>query len=56
VTAGIWESSGIIDATSFYGADTWLANVQAHGPTTAPAGATENGQILLMKPAVATQP
>jgi hypothetical protein len=55
VTAGVWESSGIIDATSFFGSDTWLTVVQAHSPTTAPAGTTENGQILLMRPAASAQ-
>lgn len=50
ITAGVWESTGIIDATSFYGTDTWLTAVQAHLPTGAPAGTGENGQLLLMKP------
>ncbi len=51
VTSGIWESTGILDATGFFGADTWLVNVQAHSPTSAPADTTENGQMLLMLPA-----
>ncbi len=50
ITAGVWESTGIIDASGFYGADTWLTAVQAHSPTGAPAGTGENGQLLLMKP------
>jgi secreted PhoX family phosphatase len=58
VTAGVWESSGIIDATTFYGADHWLTNVQAHGPTGTAGlpGTTENGQILLMRPVTAVNP
>lgn len=27
---GVWESSGIVDASWVYGAGTWLVNVQAH--------------------------
>lgn len=57
VTSGIWESSGVVDTTSQFGPSTWLINVQAHPPTTAPAGTTENGQLLLMTPrAVPTRP
>ncbi len=51
VNAGIWETSGIIDASSIYGADTWLFDVQAHAPTTAPFPNTvEDGQLLLLSP------
>jgi hypothetical protein len=47
---GPWESSGIIEASAFFGADSWLFDVQAHPPTTAPAPNTvEDGQLLLMK-------
>ncbi len=51
VGPGVWESSGIIDAGSIYGKDSWLTDVQAHPPTAAPAPNTvEDGQLLLMKP------
>jgi hypothetical protein len=47
---GPWESSGIIETSAFFGADSWLFDVQAHPPTTAPAPNTvEDGQLLLMK-------
>ena len=36
VGPGVWETSGIIDASALFGADTWLSDVQAHPPTTAP--------------------
>jgi secreted PhoX family phosphatase len=52
VGPGIWETSGIIDASSMFGADSWLSDVQAHSPTAPPsAGAVEDGQLFLMKPA-----
>lgn len=52
VGPGIWETSGIIDATTLFGPDTWLSDVQAHTPTTAPAPLTvEDGQLFLMTPA-----
>ena len=52
VGPGIWETSGIIDASSMFGADSWLSDVQAHPPTAPPsAGAVEDGQLFLMKPA-----
>lgn len=51
VTAGVWESSGIIDASDFFGKDSWLIVVQAHGPTLAPvANTVEDGQLLFMVP------
>jgi Bacterial protein of unknown function (DUF839) len=53
VGPGIWETSGIIDASRLFGADTWLSDVQAHPPTSPPAGATvtvEDGQLFLMRP------
>jgi hypothetical protein len=51
VGAGVWETSGIIDAASFFGNDSWLFVVQAHGPSLAPVPNTvEDGQILLMLP------
>ncbi len=45
-----WESSGIIDASAWFGAGAWLFDVQAH---TLPApGANlprESGQLLLLR-------
>jgi len=54
VGPGVWETSGIIDTSGLFGADTWLSDVQAHPPTTAPGGSTvtvEDGQLFLMTPA-----
>jgi hypothetical protein len=52
VGPGIWETSGIIDASSLFGANTWLSDVQAHSPTAAPSpGTVEDGQLFLMRPA-----
>ncbi|MBL9209823.1 MAG: DUF839 domain-containing protein [Opitutaceae bacterium] len=52
VGPGIWETSGIIDATDFFGSDSWLFAVQAHPPSLIPAANTvEDGQLLLMLPA-----
>jgi hypothetical protein len=54
VGPGVWETSGIIDASALFGADTWLSDVQAHPPTTPPGGAAvtvEDGQLFLMAPA-----
>ncbi len=56
VGPGIWETSGIIDASTMFGPDSWLFDVQAHSPTAAPGDPTrtitvEDGQLLLMKPA-----
>ena len=49
VGPGVWETSGIIDATELYGDDTWLFDVQAHPPTTAPKPNTvEDGQLLML--------
>jgi len=46
---GVWESSGIIDASSMFGRDSWLIDVQAHSPTRAPRPNTvEDGQLMLM--------
>lgn len=50
-TKGIWETSGIISGSPMFGANSWLFDVQAHSPTTAPAdGTVEDGQLLLMTP------
>jgi hypothetical protein len=51
VGPGVWETSGIIDTSSLFGEDTWLSDVQAHPPTTAPPGTVEDGQLFLMTPA-----
>jgi muconolactone delta-isomerase len=53
VGPGVWETSGIIDSSALFGADTWLSDVQAHPPTTAPGGPTvtvEDGQLFLLRP------
>ncbi len=39
---GEWESSGIIDASEFFGEGTWILDVQAHS-------INDGGQLLLMK-------
>jgi hypothetical protein len=53
VGPGVWETSGVIDASSLFGPNTWLSDVQAHGPTAAPGGSTvtvEDGQLFLLRP------
>jgi Bacterial protein of unknown function (DUF839) len=53
VGPGVWETSGIIDASHLFGPDTWLSDVQAHSPTAAPGGSTvtvEDGQLFLLRP------
>ncbi len=51
VGPGVWETSGIIDASKLFGANWWLSDVQAHPPTGAPApGTVEDGQLFLLKP------
>jgi hypothetical protein len=53
VGPGVWETSGIIDASAMFGPDTWLSDVQAHPPTTPPVGPTvtvEDGQLFLLRP------
>ncbi len=48
---GTWETSGIIDASDFFGRDSWLTVVQAHSPTLAPMpGTVEDGQLVLILP------
>lgn len=50
VLAGVWETSGVLDATRLFGNGTWLTDVQAHSPTTAPLpGTVEDGQLVLMR-------
>ena len=57
VGPGVWETSGIIDASGVLGgddgdgrSDIWLFDVQAHPPTTPPnqAQQVEDGQLLLL--------
>lgn len=49
VGPGIWETSGIIDGAGLFGDGSWVFDVQAHSPTTAPAPNTvEDGQLLLL--------
>jgi Alkaline phosphatase PhoX len=53
VSPGVWETSGIIDVSALFGPDSWLSDVQAHSPTTAPGGSSvtvEDGQLFLMSP------
>lgn len=51
VGAGVWETSGILDAEHLYGRNSWLFVVQAHPPTAAPAPNTvEDGQLLMLLP------
>jgi hypothetical protein len=59
VGPGVWETSGIIDTSALFGANTWLSDVQAHPPTTAPGGSAvtvEDGQLFLLRPSSGTQP
>ncbi len=57
---GVWETSGIVDASGILGAGAWLFDVQAHRPSGAspwpPAtviapNTVEDGQLVLMRPA-----
>ncbi len=49
-TPGTWETSGVIDTSALFGKGSALFDVQAHGPTIAPAPNTvEDGQLLLMR-------
>lgn len=49
VLPGLWETSGIVDASGIFGGDSWLLDVQAHDPTTPPTETTvEDGQLVLM--------
>ena len=49
VSPGVWETSGIIDTADLFGNDTWIFDVQAHPPTTAPKPNTvEDGQLLML--------
>jgi hypothetical protein len=51
VGPGVWETSGIIDTATLFGHGSWLFDVQAHPPTTAPvANTVGDGQLLLLVP------
>ena len=54
---GVWESSGVVDASTFFGPGSWLLNVQAHdtrimqqgidlGIDSAPG---QRGQLILLR-------
>jgi hypothetical protein len=50
--AGVWETSGIVDAGAAFGRNSFLFDVQAHAPTAAPGGrpvTVEDGQLLLLR-------
>ncbi len=48
---GIWETSGIVSTDSAFGDGTFVFDVQAHSPTTAPGDNTvEDGQLLILLP------
>ncbi|KAF0094708.1 MAG: hypothetical protein E1N59_1712 [Puniceicoccaceae bacterium 5H] len=65
LSAGRWEATGVIDASTAFGPDTFLIEIQAHGTdrTNAPDGMggylssseantrfAEDGQLLIMRP------
>jgi hypothetical protein len=53
---GVWETSGIVDASAFYGPGSWLLSVQAHHTSVTQQGLDlvidsavgEGGQLVLM--------
>jgi hypothetical protein len=50
VPVNAWEPSGILDASTLFGEDSWLQNVQAHRPTANPGATTgEDGQLTLVR-------
>ncbi len=54
---GEWESSGVIDASSILGPNTWLFDVQAHTLKTPQFGGTdEGGQLLVLRFGAAPSP
>jgi hypothetical protein len=54
---GVWESSGVVDVSDFFGAGMWLVNVQAHKTKIRQQGLDlkvdsavgERGQLLLVE-------
>ena len=52
-----WESSGIIDASEWFGPDAWLFDIQAHTlPVPSQQLAAEGGQLLLLQLAASGGP
>jgi hypothetical protein len=55
VTDPVGESSGIVDASAFFGSGWWVVDVQAHGSNQMQETVNsvlikrENGQLLLVK-------
>ena len=53
---GVWESSGVVDVSDFFGAGYWLLDVQAHKTSVLQQGPTlelnsargQRGQLLLV--------
>jgi hypothetical protein len=49
-TGNCWETSGIIDASAWFGAGSWLFDVQAHSlPIPSQSLTGEGGQLLLLR-------
>jgi hypothetical protein len=54
---GVWESTGVVDASAFFGPGTWLLNVQAHHTRVLQQGidlaidsdAGQRGQLVLLR-------
>jgi hypothetical protein len=54
---GVWESSGVVDASAFFGPGAWLLNVQAHHSKILQqgidlgidSGRGERGQLVLLR-------
>jgi hypothetical protein len=54
---GVWESSGVVDASAFFGPGTWLLNVQAHHTKVTQQGidlgidsaSGQRGQLVLLR-------
>ncbi len=45
-----WETSGIVDASEYFGADTWIFTVQAHDKTVPSLNlAEDNGQVVFLR-------
>ena len=44
--AGVWETSGIVDARRAFGRSTFLFDVQAHPPTTPPAASRSRSRTV----------
>jgi hypothetical protein len=52
VNDSAWESSGIVDASDYFGAGSWLLDVQAHNVNVSPGTLglkREGGQLLLLR-------